>query len=105
MNSIVSRISGPRSREVDQAIHTHFQNLELQHHFWLGQILRGDDFLGQPGDVFRVANHRHVELLVDDLVARLAAATNAPLSARWQARIQEPSAVQRGLGLGLSVLT
>ena len=57
--------------ELEQPARADLQHLDFQHHLRLGQVVRGDQPLGQAHRVRRVLDHQQVQLLVDEQVARL----------------------------------
>ena len=57
--------------ELEQSVARHFEDLDLEHDLGLGQVLSGDQALGEPDRGRRVLDHQQVDLLVDEHVARL----------------------------------
>ena len=57
--------------ELEQPARADLQHLDFQHHLRLGEVVRGDQPLGQAHRVRRVLDHQQVELLVDEEVPRL----------------------------------
>ena len=66
---------GERTRvaeaELEQAVPRHLEDLDFEHHLGLGQVLSGNEALGEADRGRRVLDHQQVDLLVDENVARL----------------------------------
>ena len=57
--------------ELEELVAVHLHDLDLEHHFRLGEVLRGDQALRQLDRRRRVLQHEQVDFLVDEDVARL----------------------------------
>ncbi len=63
--------AGIAQAELEQAVVADFDDLDLEQHLGLGEVLGGDQALGEAHRVRRVLQHDQVQLLVEEDVARL----------------------------------